>query len=409
LELAFDHARQRRSERLELIRLLGRTGSGRAARLLVPIAEHADDLELRLAALAALGELGPDAAAGALARGLDDPEASVRLAAALSIRKSAPRGAAEALLGRLEHAPAQDRAAVALALGGALAGSKDEQLSARVARLAFSSRDGERDSLIEALAHAPTRSAQVALLRFAKSPDPWDRSKAAEALGMRGDGIEALLELAADSKSEVRAAAVWGLGAVGSAREQGLLVRLLRDSDTAVAANAASSLGRIRARIPSSDARELCEALKDGRTGVRESALSALRVLGQRCLDHRERRLLSSDRASRVRLAAARLLRDVGSSAEDQKRLRRCASEEVTGAVAAECLRAPSAVPSGARELLVFIVPVAEAAPVGGAPFALVRPDGLVRHGTSDRRGAVAEAFVPDGLVELAVPTAIAE
>jgi HEAT repeat protein len=360
-----------------------------------------------LAALTALGELGPDAAARALEKALDDPEASVRLAAALSIRKSAPKGAAANLLERLEHAPAQDRSAVALALGGALSGVKDEKLSARVAELALSSSDGERDSLIEALAHAPTRSAARALQLLSQSAEVADRSKAAEALGMRADGVAPLVGLASDPEPEVRATAVWGLGAVGSAPEIAILLRALKDSDAAVAANAASALGRVRARLRLPAAGELCEALSDSRAAVRESALAALRWVGRRCQEQRERRLLSSDRAPRVRLAAARLIRDVGTTSDDLRSLRRCSSEEVMGTVASECLQAQTPLPTGASELLVFVVPVAEATPVARAPFALVRPDGLVRHGLSDRRGAVSEAFIPDGRVELAVPAAL--
>jgi hypothetical protein len=105
-----------------------------------------------------------------------------------------------------------------------------------------------------------------------------------------------------------------------------------------------------------------------------------------------------------VRRAAAELVRDVKPSAEDQRALRRCVSEEPDGAVAVACSAAPARPGSGRQRTLIYVVPVGEAVPTPRAPFALRRPDGLVRHGVADRRGAVYEIHLPDGELELNVP-----
>jgi hypothetical protein len=175
-----------------------------------------------------------------------------------------------------------------------------------------------------------------------------------------------------------------------------------------VAANAAGALGRLAARVGVSAERELCGALDDPRGAVRASALAALRIGRARC-DGRARALLASDPSPRVRAAAAELLRDVSPDAEAQRALRRCSLQEPTGTVAAACARLPVAPPQGTSEIVVFVLPAGEVAPVGRAPFALRRPDSLVRYGQSDRRGAVNEVGVPNGELLLDVPAALEE
>lgn len=409
LELAFERGQKRRVERLELIRLLGRTGSPRAARLLVPIAEHADDLEFRLAALAALAELGPEAAPRTLLSALSDVEAGVRLRAALAIRRSAPRGLELALLDRLEHASSQDRGALGLALPGVFVGSSSAEAVRRVVSLLRTSRGGERDALIEALGHAPLPEARATLVALGQSGDPADRAKAAEMWVLRADGALELSKLIRDPEPSVRANALWALGGVGTEREMPLLLAALRDPDAAVSANAAASLGRVAGRRKLSVERELCAALADRKPELRASVLSALRLVGKRCGDGRERQTLRADPSPRARLAAALLLKDVSAGAEDARALERCVAEEVIGSVAAACTGAPSQAPSGSEEALVFVVPAGEGAPVPRAAFALVRPDGLTRYGTADRRGALCEAGLPGGEVELATPAALSE
>lgn len=405
LELAFRAAKSRRAERLELLGLLGETGSPRAARVLVPIADSADDLEYRLLAIRALGTIQDASATPALLRALSDPEPSLRMAAALAIRKSAPANTAGELMDRLERAGAQDRSALALALAGSIAEAPDAIVS-RVAQAALRADGGERDALIEALSHARAPSALAQLTALSESRDPADRAKVAEGLSLDPRGLPRLALLARDPDADVRANAVWAIGAVGTAAERPGLVRALSDHDVGVAANAASALGRLALRLEGSAAKELCRALQDRRAAVRASALAALRLTNSRC-DGQARALIGSDPSARVRRAAAELLRDVTPEETDARALRRCAAREVTGSVAATCAGLPANRTSGSLEVLVFVIPAGESAPVERASFALRRPDSLVRYGRTDRRGAVCESFVPAGELSLDVPAAL--
>jgi len=405
LELAFQAANGRRGERVQLLELLGRTGSPRAARVLVPIADGAQDLEYRLAALSALAFVRDRSALPALLRALSDPEPSVRLAAALSIRKTAPAGIATELVERLERAGAQDRTVLALALPGALA-SAPERTVLRVVALARRAQGGERDALIEALSHTRERAARQALAAFSESVDAADRAKVAEGLARDASSSRRLVELARDADSAVRANAIWSLGSVAGVNERALLVSALGDRDVMVAANAAAALARASLRLGSPQGRELCEALGDRRAAVRASALGALRLLRARC-EGKERALLAGEPSARVRQAAAELVRDVSSDAADSRALRRCSARETVGSVAAACSALRNEPAVGNAEALVFVVPAGESEPVERAPFALRRPDGLVHHGRADRRGAVCESNLGAGELSLDVPAAL--
>jgi hypothetical protein len=87
----------------------------------------------------------------------------------------------------------------------------------------------------------------------------------------------------------------------------------------------------------------------------------------------------------------------------------RCANDEPSGSVAAECARMKGSLVPGDEEALVFVVPPGEGAAVAETSFALKRPDGLTRYGAADRRGAVFERALPPGDVELGLPAELEE
>ncbi len=401
---AFGAARGRRTDRIELLKLLGRTGSPRAATLLGPIADRADDLDLRVTALSALGSIATDTTRPVLWRALSDREPAVRLAAALAQREHGSPASAPLLLDRLERAEAEDRQALALALSGAFAKQESPELFARLQRALEHSRDAERDALIEVLGRAPPAAARGLLDALSKRADPADRRKVAEVSASDAGARKRLQRLAADPDPGVRSNALWALGAVGSRAELPLLERAFGDRDSSAAANAISAYARIALSEKLDAAPVLCRELGSRRSSLRASALSGLRLVSARCPDQPERRLVSDDPSAQVRRAAVELVRDVRSSAEDRRALRRCVSEEPDGAVAVACSAAPARPGSGRERSLVYVVPVGEAVPTPRAPFALLRPDGLVRHGVADRRGAVYEIGLPDGELELNVP-----
>ncbi len=404
---ALDKARGHSGESVALIRLLGRTGSKRAAKVLAPLAEAADAEALRVAALEALGFIPGANMDKVLIEALGADEASVRLAAAIALRRTASGASARALLDRLEQAAEQDRTALALALSGALARDESTADVDRVERLVLGSRGAERDALLEALAQAPGKGTLERLSRFvAREASVEDRAKVAEAIAARKDAAPLLEQLAKDADGAVRANAVWALGNVGGSADKALLVAALSDRDVAVASNAAAALGRLARRTKANVKKELCARLLDSRSALRASSLDGLVVAGVRCDGGIARRLLEGDRSELVRTRAARLVSRVTGkdAAKDRALLERCAAEDHSGSVAAACSREPEPLPTGSEPVSVVVVPLGEAAAVPRAPFALVLADGTTRYGLTDCRGQVLEVAAPRGEVSLAVP-----
>ena len=410
---ALDAARRNKAERVALASLLGRTGSPRAVKTLLPLAAVEDDVRLRTAAIEALGLIGPAGQDAVLMEALDAEQASVRLVSAIALRRAASGSSADKLLDRLDRAAEQDRAAIAIALGGALGHSKDGSAATRAYQRMLESRDAERDAMIEAVGRASDPGVVKQLARFAATATSVaDRAKVAEALASRPSARETLLTLATDADGSVRANAVWGLGTVGRVADVKAVVAAAADRDVAVAGNAVASLGRIGARTSQQAVvGPLCKALSDSRSYVRANALAALGVAGARCGDGSPARsLLVRDRATVVRSAAAALLTRVPSkdAAADRRALSQCSASDPEGEVAARCASEKTKEPDGVDPVSVYVVPVGESEPAARAPFALVLANGLMRLGLTDRRGAVLEAAAPRGQVRLAVPAPMA-
>ncbi|AKT39323.1 HEAT repeat domain-containing protein [Chondromyces crocatus] len=403
-------------ERIELARLLGRTGSPRAQEALLPLVK-AKSTALRLAALEALGSLRISAGAAdkVLLGALDDESADVRLRAAVALSRVAGKGAAGVLLERLTVAAEQDRGALGIAIAGALARTADPALVRKVEAAVASAPEAARDALIEGLGRTRDKAAGEALARLARGGID-DRRKVAEALAGHPEQVQTLRRLVTDADPGVRAGAVWSLGLVGGRDTLGALGAALKDPDVTVAGNAAATIGRVAARTnqPAAAPPLLCPALTDSRPYVRANALSGLTVAGARCDRTLARDLLARDPAEAVRLAAAehltRSAREPGKEGlADARALARCESDDRNAMVALRCARAPQPVSarpdSTVRDgVAVFVVPEGRRSPLERAPFALVRPDGLMRLGLADRRGALFEASAPSGTLRLAVP-----
>lgn len=408
---ALEAARSSKAERAALARLLGRTGSARAVKNLLPLAEAEDAVDLRIAAIEALGLLPPAGQDRALLKALDAEEPAVRMAAALALRRAASGPATRSMLDRFEESAEQDRGALAMALGGGLSRAKDPKLFDRTEKLMLASRDGQRDALIEAMGRYPDKHAVERLDEHARTSGlVADRAKVAEALAGRKDALPALKRLAADVDGAVRANAVWALGGVGGNDERALLIKALDDKDIAVAGNAAAALGRLAKRTKTSVTKELCGRLSDSRSYVRANSLAGLRVAGARCTNGEERNALSEDRSDVVRRAAADLIVNVPSSDlhADDMVLESCSAEDRDGSVAAACAAQKEPIAKSVEPVSVFVVPIGESSPVPRAPFALVRADGLMRLGIADRRGQLFEADAPTGVISLAVPAPLA-
>lgn len=403
-------------EKVELIRLLGRTGSPRAHAVLLPLMKTKSP-GLRLAVLDTLGALRVSSPTvdAALLDALNDESADARLRAATALARVASPSAASKLLERLSIAAEQDRGAIGIALSGALARTNDAPLAERVGASLASAPDVARDALIEGLGRMRGAAAGRVLANLSTGGID-DRRKVAEALAGHPESEAALRKLAGDADPGVRANAVWSLGAVGKKDRIPQLAALLKDPDSAVAGNAAAAIGRIAAREGDSAAARdpLCAALSDGRAYVRANALTGLSLSGARCEPGSARDLLARDPSESVRIAAAdyvaRAISRAGDKADpaDRRSLVRCAGEDKNATVALRCAR-PFTPPEGAEDVTVFVVPDGKNTPVARAPFSLVRADGLLRLGTADRRGELFELGAPRGAIRLAVPAPLAK
>lgn len=399
-------------ERSGLLELLGRAGSPRSAPTLLA---HVGDKQpaVRRAVLEALGNLSQGSAAvdAKLIAGLDDDLGALRTTAAVALSRVGTTAAAPVLLDRLLKSAEQDRGAVGLALSGVLGRSSDATLAKRVGSAVDAAPSSARDALIEGLGRMKTAESFAELARLSSGPLD-DKRKVAEALASHGERARELAQkLANDPDAGVRANAAWTLGFVGDAASAKALTNLLSDPDAAVSGNAAASIGRLARTLKKPDAASpLCKALGDGRPYVRSNALAGMDLAGFDCGADVIAKLISDDPSDVVRVAAARHLhRTAPKQPAAAKALRRCVAEERVHRVARLC-ETMEARSSGARTfpLVVFVVPDGGTEPKARAPFALALPDGTMRLGLADRRGAVFEAEVPEGEVELAVPAPLA-
>ena len=402
LEHALRKASKDRSEQAELLDLLGQTGSPRAARALLPFAGPNDDASLRSHALAALGLLGEAGQVPALLSALDDDSGAVRLAGALSLGRLALPGRAQALLDRLDQSSEQERPLLLFALGGSVAIERDARVAERLEGLLLRTRDAERDGVIELFGRMPTPDAVARLARLtAASGMAADRAKFAEALAVHPSERARLAPLLRDAAAPVRANAAWSMGEVGTLADRAALQSALTDPEVSVAGNALQALARIAARNRERVAPLACSRLSDGRALLRAVALRALRLTGERCDHGEEATALARDRSELVRRSAAALLRDVSRGAADEAALTRARDNDSSGAVAAECDAPPPSKPDGVEPTSIIVIPAGEDLPRPAQPFALLRADGLVRLGTSDRRGQVFEGAAPRGVLSL--------
>ena len=408
IEHALNKARHERGEVADLLDLLGQTGAARAARSLLPFAAPSDEVALRSSALSALGFLGEAGQWPALQSALDDDSGSVRLAAASALARLTLPGHALPLLDRLAHGSEQERPLLLLALGGTLSREQDAQVVKRLESLLVRARDGERDALIELLGRMPAPEATVRLAALTETSFfAADRAKFAEALAAHPSERARLLPLLRDPSTAVRANAAWSLAEVGTGAERPVLEQALGDVAPSVAGNALSALARIAQREHFQIAPVACPRIGDSRALLRAVSLRALRLTRERCDGGQEATALSRDRSELVRISAALLLRDVSRGKADELLLARVRDRDPSGAVAAECEPSTqSKAVTGREPTLIVIIPAGRDTPSPAQPFALLRADGLIRLGDSDRRGQVFEVAAPRGALSLLEPAA---
>lgn len=413
LAAALRDPRPTAAERASLALLLGRTGAPRAASVLAELT-NARDPALRLAAIDALGMLGPAGADEALLGKLAHADAQVRLHAAVALAEAGGAKSRDVLLSKLEAGDEIDRSVVWTALAGILSRASTDAAVARVAHALDVAAGPERDAILIALGRAPIAAASKKLAAVARSSDADDRRTVATMLAARAGDADALAlarSLLGDADASVRAQAAWSLGTIGDLATLGALEPLTRGGDVDVAVNAVAAVGRVAARTKAADAaaRALCPRVADARSYVRANALAALSLAGARCGDGAaERKALTDDPSDAVRAAAALLLaRAAQPTADDKRALDRCATEDHAGMVAHRC-RAPRKAPTHAHAVEVYVIAEGATTPRPGTAYAIELADGLLRGGAADRRGAAVDPAAPDGDLVLRRPSALA-
>ncbi len=415
LAAALRDARPTPEERASIATLLGRTGAPRAAPLLVELT-RAKDLALRIAAIDALGALGPTSGPGtskqedatiALLDALVAPDAAVRLHAATALSDSGGARARDALVTSLDGGDEIDRTAVLTALGGILARAPSDASIAKLAAAFALSAGPERDAIIEAIGRAPLPSATAALTSVARSEEAADRRAVATVVAARPNDAGLARALLADPDASVRAQAAWALGSLGDASDVPHLDAMAQGADIDAATNAAAAIGRIAARTRRPDlAGPLCRLASDPRAFVRANSLAGLAGAGGGCADDApERNALESDPAEDVRAAAALALARHPTPASAQA-LDRCSRTDPSSLVASRCRAAVTATaPARTHAALVYVVPDGSDTPKPLGSYAMLFADGTLRTGTTDRRGAVFEPLAPEGDVSLRRPS----
>jgi cellulose synthase operon protein C len=394
------------SERARVAALLGRTRALRAAPNLEALLS-AKDLELRLAAIDALGTLHPTRVAGSLLAAIEDSDPSIRLHAAIALGRCGGDAARDGLVARLQRDSEVDRAATLTALGGILSRVPSDASVLALSRELGFSEGPSRDALILAIGRADIPLAFGTLVTQAQSSNADDRRAVAAVLAARRAtpaSLEMLGMLLLDPDPSVRSEAAWSLGEVGGLASLGALGATIGSPDLGPATNATAAMARVLARAHASDsaaASELCPLLRDARSYVRADAAAGLALVAARCGDGAvERSLLESDVAP-VRVAAARAIAQHPLGTEDARALERCRTSDPSGAVARRCRGGPAPAPSGSEPVELYIEDDLGVAPRPGAPYVAELADGLLRMGRADRRGAAFDAGAPHGDVSL--------
>jgi HEAT repeat protein len=313
--------------------------------------------------------------------------------------------ARDGLLALLESGDEVDRSAVLMALAGVLSRSASAGAVSKLSSALTLAAGAERDAVLQALLLPHIGGAVDALVASGASRSVEDRRAAAVLCAAHaGDARAVALArgLLGDPDAATRAQAAWSLGSIGDISDVDRLDALARGTDSDAAADAIAAMGRIVARAATRRAAGIfCPLVGDRRPAARANALSSLALAGARCdAGAAERAALLEDASEDVRVAASLAVQH-GTTDDDRRALERCAKNDPSGKVADRC-RSPAPAATGqVKRTLVYVVPQGAEAPRAGAAYALSLPDGTLRLGLTDRRGAVFDPVAPEGEMRL--------
>jgi HEAT repeat protein len=189
----------------------------------------------------------------------------------------------------------------------------DPEVVPELAQLLRDPEEEVREAALFALGRIGTKEALEYMFGALGSGDRWSQEKVAEAIEEAGDeSRQVLAGLLKDESPLRRAFAAEVLGGVGGEEEAARLVEALQDGEKDVRARAADSLGRMRSRRARP---ALLSALEDPAWEVRAQAVKALGRIGEE-EDAPSLALALRDSEWWVRGNAASALREMGESGE---------------------------------------------------------------------------------------------
>jgi HEAT repeat protein len=189
----------------------------------------------------------------------------------------------------------------------------DPKAVPQLKELLWDSKEEVKEAALYALGRIGTRESLEAMLEALERGDRWTQEKVSEAVEEAGDDSRQLLmELLKDENPVRRTFAAEVMGRVGGAEEAIYLEMTMADEEVDVRARAADSLGKLRQH---SSRPALLGALDDPAWEVRSQAAKALGSIGE-VQDAIRLREALQDREWWVRNNAAAALREMGEAGE---------------------------------------------------------------------------------------------
>ncbi|MFO0556775.1 MAG: HEAT repeat domain-containing protein [Polyangiales bacterium] len=416
-------------ELLLVIRLIGSTRNPRAPSSLLSLLT-ATDRTVRVAVTEALTRVGVAGIERAVVAALTDSTAAVRSNAADALGRFGAQPALDALLSAWSGDRPIDRAAAATAIGRISARVRDLRAAPLFIAQLEDARPAVASAMIDALgcfASIGSEPARATLERLVDARAA-NSNAAIEALANAANSapsehratlVRSLHERDGDRFNEsIRATATWGMGAATDEAAINWLATSAREASNAVAANALGGLARaIRAGAVATDAvrQAACDSLaRRANPAVRANALSVLAASRHRCDGDPTRRMLFDARSPWVRRAAATALwaSSVDAAAQRSARdaLARCATTDRAPSVATFCasVENPPRITRDPEPIDVLVLGEDEDAPAASTSYVLVRPDGLLRYGTTGNTGWLHDRPSTPGEYVLIDPTQLA-
>ena len=367
---------------------------------LLQIAGRGDELRLRAAAIAALGEIGSPKATSALLHILQGGPAALQMPAANALIYIQDPRSVGPLVELVEKAPPVARMTAVRALGGVLRDRRDGDARRLLQHLALEGRLEVSLAAIAGLGAMGDPDATDTLVKLVKGGQLDRRRAAIDALASVGkkdpDHLVPLLEDQLRSTDDrIAAAAAWALGKLGAASSRPALIRSCKRRGFATPVNASASIALL---AQPADGKAVLDLLHHRSRLVRSNAAAAAGRLSLAGARARLVDLLAHDPSWLVRISAARALSRIGGA---HGALKKAAKDDAREEVrkAAETALADKFAPPARSDWrdFYFVDPTSGDQPVEQEPYFVVGADGIATALYTDARGQAVEERFPPG------------